>query len=70
MCEENMYNVTNPTAAAQVSTVLDLHDLNQLYQYRVIAVNTIGRVTSDENHFSGFIIVPNNIILHYVTDFQ
>ena len=63
--EENMYNVTNPTAAAQVSTVLDLQDLNQLYHYRVIAVNTIGQVTSDKNYFSGFIfiiIVPTNII--------
>ena len=70
MCEANMFNVASPTAATQVSTVLDLQDLNQLYQYRVIAVNTIGRVTSDENYFSGFIIVPKNIILYYVTNFQ
>ena len=68
--ENNTFNVINSTAATQVSTVLDLQDLNQLYQYRVIAVNTIGRVTSDENYFSGFIIVPKNITLHYVTDFQ
>ena len=50
--EENiLLNATNSTAATQVSTVLDLQDLNQLYQYRVIAVNTIGQVTSDENYF-------------------
>ena len=53
--EENIFNVTNSTVAIQVSTVLDLQDLNQLYQYRVIAVNTIGRVTSDENYFGGYI---------------
>ena len=44
-CEGNMFNVTSPTATTQVSTALDLQDLNQLYQYRVIAVNTIGSVT-------------------------
>ena len=58
MCEENIFNVASPTDATQVSTVLDFQDLNQLYQYGVIAMNTIGRVTSDENYFSGFIIVP------------
>ena len=51
-----MFVVTNSTAATQVSTVLDLQDFNQLYQYRIIAVNTIGNVTSDENYFGGSII--------------
>ena len=63
--EENIFNVANSTDSIQVSTVLDFQDLNQLYQYRVIAVNTIGQVTSDKNYFSGFIfiiIVPTNII--------
>ena len=51
LSEESIFNVTSPPAAIQASTVLDLQDLNQLYQYRVIAVNTIGQVTSDENYF-------------------
>ena len=54
--EENIFNVTNSTAATQVSTILDLQDLNQLYQYRVIAMNTIGQVSSDENYFGGSLI--------------
>ena len=55
--EENIFNVTNSTDSIQVSTVLDLQDLNQLYQYRVIAVNTIGSVTSNKNYFGGFMIL-------------
>ena len=62
--EENIFNVTNSTVAIQVSTVLDLQDLIQLYRYRVIAVNTIGRVTSDENYFGGYMII---LILDYPT---
>ena len=63
--EENIFNVTNSTAATQVSTVLDLQDLNEMYQYRVIAVNNIGSVTSDENNFGGYIIII--LILDYPT---
>ena len=63
-CKENIFNVANPPAATQVSTVLNLQDLNQLYRYRVIAVNTIGSVTSDESYFGGFVII--NMCIQYL----
>ena len=65
LSEENiLFNVTNSTAATQVSTVLHLQDLNQLYQYRVIAVNTIGSVTSDKNYFGGLISWHTNTMYY------
>ena len=63
-CKENMFNVTSPTAATRVSTILNLQDLNQLYQYRVIAVNIIGSVMSDESYFGGFVII--NMCIQYL----
>ena len=65
--EVDVLNVTNITAATQVSIVLpDLVDLDQLYQYRVIAVNKIGNVSSrsDKYYFCEFIIVYINTMYY------